>query len=129
MLGQFPRRFPAVGPKLAGHALVESPLAYRRDVVWDHAARDLEAAAEALLQHFDVADAVLETDDGCPLATMLRDLLRRRHRVAALDAQGDHRGFVERFRPAAIVDVAWRQVHPPAAVIGERQSVLVDLAG
>ena len=92
--------------KRPGHALVEAALAQVGNVEGNHAARNLEASAEPALKHVDVADAVLERDDGRRSIAVLGDLGRRLGGRAALDAKQDDVGLVERFRAAAIIDIA-----------------------
>ena len=74
---------PLLGVQRARDALVEPAVAQIGDIIRDHPASDLEPAAEALLEHLDVADAVLEADDQRAGRRMFGDL-GRRLRVAPL---------------------------------------------
>jgi hypothetical protein len=91
--------------------------------------RYLEAAAESLLQHFDIADAVLEADDRRAFAAVFGDLRRRFCRVPALHRDADNIRFAKRFRARAVIDRAGFEVTAPTAIVAERQAMSLNVRG
>ena len=102
----------------AGHAEL---VALRRAI---HAANDGKPVTEAPLQHINVADAILQADDGRAGVTLLSDFVGCFRGGAAFDAQCDYVGICQRLAIGSIIDLVGWQRHFPSAVIAQRQAML-----
>ena len=106
------RQIASFAPKVAGDGFMEAAVAEIDDIVADHSPNDLEAAAKALFQHLDVADAVLEAHHRRTVAAVLVDFRSGFGGAPALHRNEDDVGVSKRLRAAAIVDVARREDVP-----------------
>jgi hypothetical protein len=126
-LRQLARFRAVVGIEIARDPLMEAPVPQIGDIVGHHPSHDGEALAKLALQHLDIADPVLEADHHRTVAATFGDLFRRVGGRPALDAQRDDARIGQCVRFGPIVDQVRGKEGFPAAIVGQRQTVLADV--
>ena len=114
--------------EFAGDALMEMAVAEIGDVIGDHSADDREFAVQFPFEHVDIADAVLQADDGRAGAPERRNFLGCFRGRAAFDAQGDDVGVGQCLAVGSKIDSIGRQGCLPAAVVAQRKAIFGNFA-
>jgi hypothetical protein len=106
---------------------METSIAQIGNVVGHHSANDIKSVGQMALEYLDVADAILEADNGRAGPSVGGNFLRGIFGRAAFHAQRNDAGIGKGISVDPIIDLAGRQRPLPAVIVADGQAVLADI--